>query len=207
MLRFVDVLRLLLCWVMATERKMLIGTTGMPGAGKSTVKEIVKKLGFPVIVMGDEIRLEAKRRGLSITPESLGKVMLEIRRVEGPAAVARRCIPKIKSIDSPVIFIDGLRSLYEVEEFKKKFPDFKILAIHASPQTRFKRLLKRGRADDPQSWEEFAERDRRELKVGVGEVIATADYMLVNEGTLKELEENLMDLLKREVGEIWALRD
>lgn len=197
-------MRLLLSWVMTTERRMLIGTTGMPGAGKSTVKEIVEKLGFPVIVMGDEVRIEAKRRGLSITPESLGKVMLEIRSVEGPAAVAKRCIPKIKNINSHIIFIDGLRSLYEVEEFKKEFPEFRILAIHASPQTRFKRLLERGRDDDPENWREFSERDRRELKVGVGEVIAMADYMLVNEGTLKELEENLVNILKREMKEIWA---
>ena len=191
---------------MADKRKILIGTTGMPGAGKDTVREVIQKLGFQVIVMGDEVRSEAKRRGLDITPENLGKIMLEMRRVEGPAAIAKRCIQKIKSMDSPFILIDGIRSLHEVEEFRRIFPDFKVLAIHASPETRFKRLLRRGREDDPKSWEDFMKRDMRELSVGLGNVIATADYMLVNEGTKVELEENLMRLLKREVKELWTLR-
>ncbi|RJS92026.1 flagellar hook-basal body complex protein FliE [Candidatus Bathyarchaeota archaeon] len=182
---------------------MLIGTAGMPGAGKDTVKKIVQKLGFPVIVMGDEVRAEAKRKGLDITPENLGKVMLQMRKENGPAAVAKRCIPKIEAIESSVVFIDGIRSLYEVEEFKKKFPNVRILAIHASPKTRFKRLLKRGRSDDPKDWEGFIKRDRRELKVGLGDVIATADYMVINEGTKKDLEKNLTTLLRKEVKEIW----
>ena len=188
------------------DRKILIGTAGMPGAGKDTVKRVVQKLGLPVVVMGDEVRAEAKRKGLAITPENLGKVMLQMRRENGPAAVAKRCIPKIKSIEAPVVFIDGIRSLHEVEEFKKEFPDFRILAVHASPKIRFKRLLKRGRSDDPQSWEGFIERDRRELEVGLGDVIATADYMVINEGTKRELESNLMRLLRREVKEIWISR-
>jgi len=179
----------------------------MPGAGKDTVKRLVQKLGLPVVVMGDEVRAEAKRRGLPITPENLGKVMLQMRKENGPAAVAKRCIPKIKAIESSVIFIDGVRSLHEVEEFKKEFPDFRILAVHASPKTRFRRLLKRGRRDDPQSWEGFIERDRRELKVGLGNVIATADYMVINEGTKRELEANLVKLLRREVREIWTSKE
>jgi len=194
------------CVGMADKRKILIGTTGMPGAGKDTVREVIQKLGFQVIVMGDEVRSEAKRRGLDITPENLGRIMLEMRRVEGPAAIAKRCIQKIKSMDSPFILVDGIRSLHEVEEFRRIFPDFKVLAVHASPKTRFKRLLRRGREDDPKSWEDFVKRDMRELSVGLGDVIATADYMLVNEGTKGELEENLMRLLKREVKELWTLR-
>ena len=189
---------------MSVRRKILIGIAGMPGAGKDTIRKTVQKLGFPVIVMGDEVRSEAKRKGLKITPENLGKLMLQMRKENGPAAVAKRCIPKIKAIESPVIFIDGIRSLHEVEEFKKKFLNVKVLAIHASPKTRFKRLLKRGRRDDPKDWESFVERDRRELKVGLGEVIATADYMVINEGTKKNLEKNLTVFLRKEVKEIWA---
>jgi len=191
---------------MADKRRILIGTTGMPGSGKDTIRKFIQKLGFQVIVMGDEVRLEAKRRGLDINPENLGKIMLEIRREEGPAAIAKRCIQKIRSIDSSFILIDGIRSLHEVEEFRRIFPDFKVLAVHASPKTRFKRLLRRGREDDPKSWEDFMKRDMRELSVGLGDVIATADYMLVNEGTKRELEEKLMRLLKREVKELWTLR-
>ncbi|MFW9927462.1 MAG: AAA family ATPase, partial [Candidatus Thorarchaeota archaeon] len=57
----------------------LIIVTGMPGAGKSGIAEAFHDAGFPVIVMGDVIRKETKKRGLEPNPENTKKVMLELR--------------------------------------------------------------------------------------------------------------------------------
>lgn len=176
---------------------IVIGIAGMPGSGKDTVKNIISKYGFPIIVMGDEVRAEAKRRNIEPTPENLGKLMLQIRAEEGLDAVAKRCMRKIRDLDASVIVINGLRSPDEVEFFRREFESFKVIAIHASPKTRFKRLLKRGRSDDPKDWETFITRDRRELSVGLGEVIAMADYMIVNEGTLERLEREVNKVIER----------
>jgi len=55
--------------VSSTQSSLIvIGVTGMPGAGKDTVRDIVREYGFPVVVMGDEVRAEAARRGLEPTP-------------------------------------------------------------------------------------------------------------------------------------------
>lgn len=176
---------------------IIIGITGMPGAGKDAVREIVREYGFPIIVMGDEIRAEAARRNLEPTPENLGKIMLEIRAEEGPEVLAKRCIQKIKALNARVVVVDGLRSPHEVREFKRVFPRFKVIAIHASPKTRFKRLLRRGRSDDPKDWETFYMRDQRELSVGIGEVIATADYMIVNEGSMEHLKREIRRIIRK----------
>ena len=40
------------------------------------------------------------------------------------------------------------------------------------------------------------ERDQRELGVGMGDVIATADYMVVNEGTFTHLNNQIKRILK-----------
>ncbi|MEM1586002.1 MAG: AAA family ATPase [Candidatus Bathyarchaeia archaeon] len=180
---------------------IVIGIAGMPGAGKDTVKEVICRYGFPVITMGDEVRAEAARRNLEPTPENLGRLMLQIRVEEGPDAVAKRCIRKIMELDADVIVINGLRSPHEVEFFRREFPSFKVMAIHASPKTRFKRLLSRGRTDDPKDWEGFCVRDRRELSVGLGEVIAMADYMIINEGTIKQLEMEVKKIINKVVGD------
>lgn len=177
--------------------QVVIGIAGMPGAGKDTVKEIICKYGFPVIVMGDEIRAEAARRNLEPTPENIGRLMLQIRAEEGPDAVAKRCMKKIRDLDADVVVINGLRSLHEVEFFRGEFQSFKVVAIHASPKTRFERLLKRGRSDDPKDWETFSERDRRELGVGLGNVIALADYMIVNEGAIEDLEREVKRVIEK----------
>lgn len=178
------------------KNKVVIGVTGMPGSGKATVVEVAKKMGYGIVVMGDEVRKETRRRDLEPTPENVGKVMLKMRQEGGPAAVAKRCVPKIEKMKNKIIIVDGVRSIYEADEFKKHFPKFKLLAIHSSPETRFRRLFKRKRSDDPASWETFLERDWRELHVGLGSVIASADVIMVNEGRRAELKKEVLAFLE-----------
>lgn len=181
---------------MAMKEKIVIGVAGMPGAGKATIRRMFEDMGYPAVVMGDEIREEAKRRGLKPTPENLGILMLKLREEEGPAAVAKRCVLKIKNTKAKAVIVDGIRSLHEVEEFKRHFPNFSLIAIHSSPETRFKRLFRRRRSDDPENWEAFMERDSRELGVGLGSVIARADHMIVNEGSMSELRREVRRVLE-----------
>lgn len=179
--------------------KKVLGIVGMPGSGKAVARKVAEELGYGTVVMGDVIREEVRRRGLKATPENLGLVMIDIRKKFGPNVVAERSIEKIKKLKREVVVIDGIRSLEEVEFFKKFFPDLKVIAIHSSPKTRFKRLMKRSREDDPKGWDEFYERDRRELKVGIGDVIAISDFMIVNEGTKESLRENLVKVFEEAV--------
>jgi len=179
--------------------KIVIGVAGMPGAGKSLVTTIAKKMGYSVIVMGDIVREETRKRGLPLTPENVGAIMLELRDKEGLAVVAKRCVPKIENAKTQVVVVDGLRSLHEVKEYKRHFQNFISIAIHSSPETRFQRLFRRKRSDDPQGWETFHERDMRELSVGLGNVIAKADYLVVNENSKIQTEKQIHNSLRKVV--------
>jgi dephospho-CoA kinase len=162
----------------------VIGLVGMPGSGKSVAAQMARQLGFTVLVMGDVVREELVKRGLKATPETLGRVMVELRAEAGAAVVAKKTIAKMMLLKDRKIIVDGVRSLAEVEEFKKQFPEFKLVAIHSSPDTRFQRIFKRRRSDDASDRRVFATRDRRELTVGIGSAIALADHVIINEGTL-----------------------
>jgi dephospho-CoA kinase len=186
---------------MTTDR-LVIGLAGMPGAGKSLVVDVASRNGYKVVVMGDVIREEARRRGLEPTPVNIGKTMLELRETEGENVVAKRCIPKIETAGQKKVVVDGIRSLAEVEEFKKHFPKFSLVAIHSSPETRFKRLYHRRRADDSEKWEIFHERDTRELSVGLGNAIAMAEHVIVNEEDYQTARKQAKDIL-RKVEERW----
>ncbi|MCC6017500.1 MAG: flagellar hook-basal body complex protein FliE [Candidatus Verstraetearchaeota archaeon] len=175
---------------------MIICLTGMPGSGKTTMSEIVKEMGIPVVVMGDVVREEARIRGIEPTPKNLGKLMIELREKMGANVIAKRCVDKIKELNSKIVLVEGVRSLEEVEEFRK-VGDVKIVAVHSSPKTRYERLSRRGRSDDPKSWEEFRERDLRELDVGIGRVISLADEIIINEGTLEDLKENTLKVFRK----------
>jgi dephospho-CoA kinase len=182
--------------------RLILGLAGMPGAGKSVVVNVARGNGYSIVVMGDVVREELQRKGLEPNPENLGKVMLELRQREGNNVIAKRCIPKIKNAKTPKIIIDGIRSPAEIEEFRKHFPKFTLIAIHSSAETRFKRLYHRRRSDDPKNWKIFHERDQRELSVGLGEAITMAEYKIVNEGRKEIVEEKIKEVLKK-VEEKW----
>jgi dephospho-CoA kinase len=152
----------------------------MPGAGKSTAAQGLVSLGWKRVVMGDIIRGETKRRGLEPDSRNTGEVMKELRAELGEAAVAKLSLEQIKGLNSEKVVVDGIRSMAEVEEFRKR-AEVLLVAIHASPERRFALLKERGRKDDPLSLDMFLERDRRELNVGVSSAIALADEVISNE--------------------------
>lgn len=156
-----------------------------------------EEMGYDVTTMGDVIRDIAKEKGLEPTPNNLDLIAEGIRKDGGDAAVAERCIESMRMEEATRVMVDGIRSLEEVEVFRTAFNDTILLATHASPRTRFHRLKARGRSDDPRDWEAFYHRDKRELGFGVGSAIAMVDYMLVNEGTLKDFKRNFDKLMER----------
>ena len=164
--------------------KLVVGLGGMPGSGKSLVVETAKELGYDIVAMGDVVREQTRMRGLEPTPQNVGKVMLELRAESGKYVIAQKCIPKIEQQKSRRVLVDGLRSLHETDIFKEHFASFTLVSVHAPPQTRFERLRRRGRSDDPATYEVFYERDMRELGVGVGNVIAVSEKILVNDNSI-----------------------
>lgn len=156
----------------------VIGFCGLAGSGKSTVLKAIKDLGI-IITMGDVIRNEAKHRNISLSDENLGKIALELRKNYGQEIIAEKCVILIKKLESEVCFIDGLRSMAEVKVFRKywKFP---LIATIVDENIRYERLSNRKRPDDPNSLSEIQERDQREIRFGLNEVIENANYKINN---------------------------
>lgn len=175
---------------------LAICIAGMPGSGKGVVAGVARGLGLRVVSMGDVIRKEAEKRGLPTDDRSLGQLMIKMREEMGSAIVAELCLKEVgEGVD--VVVFEGIRSLAEVEAFKRRFKRVVIVAVHAPPHLRFKRLRLRGRSDAPSSMKEFRARDERELKVGLGEVLALADYVIANDATLSTTKRRAEALLKR----------
>lgn len=172
------------------QKKNVIAITGMPGSGKAVASSVAKEYDIPVFVCGDVVRDEASVRGIPMTPESLGNLMLEMRKEEGPKVIVKRLLPKIHMSQSRTVVVEGLRSLEELNLLRKNFKVI-LLAIHSSPKERFERLTIRGRSDDPKDLNEFIQRDMRELDVGIGHVLALADKHIVNDSTIENFRRQL----------------
>ena len=167
----------------------------MPGAGKSEVANAFQNAGYPLIIMGDVIREETRNLGMEANPENTKKVMLDLREKHGPGAVATRCIDGLCKQESDIVVIEGCRSIAEVDIFDDYAEEVMIVCVHASPKIRFSRLQERNREDAPATWEIFSERDIREISIGLGGVIALSDIMLINEGTLDNIQNSSKELV------------
>jgi dephospho-CoA kinase len=174
----------------------VIAICGLPGSGKSTAIEAINDLG-DIISMGDIVRNEAIKRNIVPNNFNLGKLAINLREDQGQDIIAKKCVDLIQNCyTSDVLFIDGIRSISEVNLFRK-FWKFPIIKIVLEEEERFKRLFKRARSDDPKTLEEFRERDSRESSFGLKEVLRIADYSIVNDSTPENLKKKMRELVQK----------
>jgi dephospho-CoA kinase len=188
---------------------MIIGITGPICAGKGRAAEFFKKKGFVHHSFSSEIRQVAKERGIEINRRSLGKLGHDLR-VESPkqSILASRILENIRKEmkhHKRRFVIEGLRDfdeLYLFREHELDAPDmrFILVGVDAAQEMRWNRLKKRSRHGDPEIFEEFKEIDDRENKGGSGQEVdkcmKMADYVVVNDGTLKQLEQKVGEIIK-----------
>ncbi|MFA5312128.1 MAG: AAA family ATPase [Methanomassiliicoccales archaeon] len=167
---------------------------GMPGAGKEEFVSVALTEGYEVVRMGDVVRAEAKLQSVEVSDKGIGGFANEERKRHGSDIWAKRAVSHVKNERT---VIDGSRGLMELDVFRKELGDVFLIAIHSGPKFRFPRLQSRNRYDAPETWEEFKARDDRELGWGLGSMIAMADAMIVNEGTLEEFKSDCDRLLNK----------
>ena len=155
----------------------------MPFSGKTEAVKIAKDKGIPIVRMGDMVWDEVKKRGLELNDQNVGFVANEMREKHGMHIWAKRTIEKIKTMNyEGFLVIDGLRNVEEIDIFKKELGEkFIVIAIEVSDKTRYGRAMIRSRRDDSKDIEKVKERDRRENRWGLAEVVASADIVISNE--------------------------
>lgn len=165
---------------------------GLPGSGKEELLNVAREMNIPFLRMGDIVR-EHHAKSRSRDKLTVGEFADKERKKKGPDIWARLAMEKMSG---DVFLVDGCRSIDEIDAFRTLSEDVYIIAIHSSPETRYERLVKRGREDAPREWVEFADRDAREISWGSAVVIALADIMFVNESTLEAFRKDVRKKLK-----------
>ncbi len=182
----------------------IIAFVGMPGSGKSVAGEAAKKLGYPVLRLGDLTDEELKKRGLERNEKNERAVREELRKNFGMDVYAQKVSEKVgqKFADEDLVVLDGVRSFEEYKFLKNKHEnDFVAICLVVSPQKRHERLGKR--EERPLTEQECISRDESELKnLNVGATIAMADVFILNEKDGKadfqaEVEKFLSNLNKK----------
>ena len=177
---------------------MIIGLTGRNAAGKTEIAQYLINRGFVYYSLADEIREEAKRRGVEVSRDVLIELGNGLRAKFGPGVLAERMLPRLGHDRNYVV--DSIRNPYEVEALRRR-RDFVLMAVEAGQAVRFDRSRLRAREGAAFRLDQFVLEEQRELSSddpAAQQLLAThemAGIVVNNDGSLEELHKTLDDLL------------
>ncbi len=164
----------------------------MCGSGKSEAVKFFVDSGYKRVYFGEVVMNEMQKLGLEVNEANERSTRENLRKEFGMGAMAVKSLPIIEEFmkHSNVV----IESLYSWEEFKilkDKFGEaFKLITIYTTKHLRYERLLKR--PFRPLTNEESKSRDISEIeKLDKGGPIAYTDYLIINDGSLDEMNVEL----------------
>lgn len=180
---------------------MIVGLAGSFGAGKGVVVDyLVGKHGFTHYSMSGFITEEIKRRGVPVNRNSMIEVSNDLRGTHGPTYIADALYKRAEEKGGDFI-IESLRAVAEVRRIKEL--GGVVIGVDAKPELRYERSVARGSEKDQVSFEEWLDQERREsnpddpTKQDIFGALKEADYVISNNGTLKELYAQVDEVLKQ----------
>lgn len=195
---------------------MVIGLTGGIGTGKSTVSQILKDRGFPVIDLdvisheviefpsvvekivqnfGREVLDEDEVGNCTISREKLGKIIfadkekrLALNSIMHPEIlkVMHKKILECKSEKNKIIFVE-VQLLFEVQ-WEKEF-DY-ILLVAAKRDMQVSRVLERDKRSEEEAWNII------NSQMSLDEKREKSDFVIENDGNMDDLNKKVDKFLK-----------
>lgn len=180
----------------------IIGITGTLGAGKGTIVEYLQKQhGFAHFSVRDFLTAEIEKRKLPINRDSMVEVANDLRTKHSPSYIVEQLYEQAKKLGKDSI-IESIRTMGEVKALRK-LDGFRLLAVDASPELRYKRIIERKSSTDSVSYETFLENEKREMnstddtKQNLSACIAAADFVLKNDGSFEALYKQIEEALAK----------
>lgn len=186
----------------------LVCIVGLTGSGKSEVADFFVNQSYAYVRFGQITLDEVKEKGLEPTEENERPIRERNRAEHGPAAYAILNMPKFEAgLAKGNVIGDGLYSWSEYKYLKEKLGEnLIIIAVYASPATRYIRLSNRRDKykEDPNlkyrsaTAEQAKSRDYAEIEnIEKAGPIAMADYTIINESSLEDLQARIKEIYQK----------
>ncbi|MDX1662244.1 MAG: AAA family ATPase [Candidatus Promineifilaceae bacterium] len=191
-----------------------VGVTGLPGAGKGEFVNILRRMltrrGIETryYSLSDELRTEARRRGLTVARPVLRTIANQLRLEEGSGVLSlmvvrhlRQDLNEIAIEKRLVVIIDAIRNPEEVLALRRQLrKELVLVAVEAPLEVLVQRIAARARFDEP---EEFVSQKAAARKMILGEsgkgepthghniaeCMAMADWRIDNSRSLADLQQ------------------
>jgi dephospho-CoA kinase len=179
---------------------MIIGLTGANASGKGEAGSYLKSKGFQYYSLSDTLREEARAKGVEPLRENLIKLGNELREKNGPSVLANLAIKKIEDKNDYVV-IDSIRNPFEIKALRK-LNGFTLIGVDAPLEIRFERAVARNRPGDPETLEEFVEKEKKENTAAstnqqLEKCLKLADKIIINDSTIEELHKKIDLVISR----------
>ncbi len=179
---------------------MIIGITGSDGGGKGTVVEYLVSKGFTHYSSREFIVAEIERQGLQSDRNQMRLTANELRAKYGNEFVVKQAYEKAKVEGKDKVVIESIRALAEAEYLKAQGGI--LLSVDADPAVRYERVQARRSDTDKVTFEQFLAHEELEKNdpdpsgMQKAKVMQMADYTIMNESTLEDLQTKVDELLK-----------
>ena len=173
-----------------------MGLTGRNASGKSTLVSWFSNRGLRSVSCSDSIRAWLSEQGIESTREALIEGGRELRRRGGGGVLAEMLL---EILDGEDAVVDSIRTPAEVEALRNR-GDFFLIEVRADSESRWKRMVDRGRSGDPSEKEVFLAQEAAEAKSDdeAGQALdataSQADITVLNDGTIADLEVKLEEI-------------
>lgn len=177
--------------------KVIIGLVGQIASGKDiTKKYIIQKYGAESVKFSQIVRDILVRLDLPETRENMSATSLGLRNIFGEDIFAKVITNDIKSFDSDIIIVDGVRRMEDIE-FLKNLPEFSLVSVDALPEIRYQRMKTRNEnpGDAEKTFEDFLNQQLLETEMTIAGVMKEAQYQLTNNTTLEDFQKDIDNLL------------
>jgi len=178
---------------------MIIGLTGANASGKGEAAGYLKSKGFEYYSLSDILREEAGRRKIEPSRENLIKLGNELRKEKGASVLADLAVKKIK--DKKDCVVDSIRNPFEIKALRK-LKGFTLIGIDAPAEIRFRRAMERKRHGDPETIEDFIEKEKKEntrssTNQQLDNCLKLADKMIINDSTIEKFHKKIGLVISR----------
>jgi len=178
---------------------MIIGITGTDGAGKGTAVEYLKTKGFTHYSAREFIVAEIERQALPVTRNQMRLTANQMRAEHGNEYVIKQAYEQAAAAGITNAVIESVRAAAEAKYLKSQGGI--LLAVDANPELRYERVQARRSASDQVTYEQFLEQEALEKNdpdpngMQKAIVMEMADYTIMNDGTVAELEKQIETFL------------
>lgn len=169
---------------------MIIGITGYLGAGKDTVADYFKKMGYEHISLSDILREDLRNAKKKVTRENLQELGAQLRQLSGDGLLAQRALSLLDPRKNYII--SSIGTVGEIKTLKKN-QHFVLVFVDAPQKTRFERIAARKREEDPTTFADFQKHEAKENKKGTKKyrefdlTRKHADVIINNNGSIQDV--------------------